>query len=110
VAKDRATTGEEAAMAYGLVLTFDSVSEEQYWAVNQELGIDRNGVGDYPPGLLVHVGGPTADGGWVVTEVWADKAAQGEFMQTRLGRALAAAGVPQPSHMIETDAVNFWTA
>ncbi|MBI2704595.1 MAG: hypothetical protein HYX32_04800 [Actinobacteria bacterium] len=93
-------------MAYGLVLVFDGASEEQYWSVNEKLGIDRDGKGDYPPGLIVHLGGATPSG-WVVTEVWDTKDSQVAFMESQLGAALQASGVPAPSQVIETDAVNF---
>jgi hypothetical protein len=96
-------------MAYGLVLVFDGVTEEHYWSVNEKLGIDRSGSGDYPAGLLVHLGGPTANG-WVVSEVWDAKASQLAFMEGRLGQALAASGVPAPTQVIETDSANFQIA
>jgi hypothetical protein len=92
-------------MAYGLVLVFDGVDEDKYWAVNEKLGIGRDGKGDYPPGLLTHVGGPTPTG-WVVIELWDTKSSQEQFMASRLGAALEAAGVPAPSQVIETGAVN----
>ena len=92
-------------MAYGLTLAFDNVTEDQYWAVNEKLGIGRDGKGDYPPGLVTHLGGPTTNG-WVVMEVWESKGAQEAFMGSRLGAALEAAGVPAPSQVIDTDPVN----
>ncbi len=92
-------------MAYGLTLVFEGVGENEYWAVNEKLGINRDGNGDYPKGLVTHLGGPTPNG-WVVMEVWESKASQEEFMATRLGAALGAAGVPAPAQLIETNAVN----
>jgi hypothetical protein len=92
-------------MAYGLMLAFENVNEDHYWAVNEKLGIGRDGKGDYPKGLISHLGGPTANG-WVVMEVWQSKADQEAFMATRLGAALGAAGVPAPAQLIETNAVN----
>lgn len=92
-------------MAYGLVLVFEGVGEDQYWAVNEKMGIDRTGKGDYPSGLIVHSGGPTPTG-WVVSEVWDAKDSQVAFMETRLGPALQSVGVPPPSQVIETDTVN----
>jgi hypothetical protein len=92
-------------MAYGLTLVFENVGEDQYWAVNEKLGIGRDGKGDYPSGLISHLGGPTPTG-WVVMEVWQSKADQEAFMASRLGAALGAAGVPAPAQLIETEAVN----
>jgi hypothetical protein len=97
-------------MSYGIVLEFNGVSQAQYDAINGKLGIDSvSGKGDWPPGLISHAAGPVAGGGWVVTEVWESKAAQEAFMSSRLGAELAAAGVPAPSHVIETDLVSYHT-
>lgn len=95
-------------MAYGITLAFDGVTEDQYWAVNDRLGIARDGSGDWPDGLLSHTGGPT-DAGWVVTEVWESKGHQEQFMASRLGAALGEESVPPPSQVIESDLVNYQT-
>ena len=96
-------------MAYGLVLTFDGVTEEQYWAVNAHLGINRDGSGDWPDGLVTHSGGPTASG-WVVSEIWVSKADHEQFMASRLGPALGAVGLPAPApaQIIESELVNVY--
>lgn len=96
-------------MAYGIVLRFDGVGEDQYWAVNDKLGINRDGSGDWPEGILSHTGGPTEDGGWVVAEVWETKANQEAFMAGRLGAALGEVGVPAPAQVIESNLVNYQT-
>lgn len=93
-------------MSYGLVLVFDGVTEQDYWAVNDKLGIDRDGNGPWPAGMKFHAGGPTANGGWVVIEQWDSKASQEAFMANRLGPALGAVGVKAPSQVIETETVN----
>jgi hypothetical protein len=95
-------------MAYGIVLTFDGVGEDQYWAVNEKLGINRDGTGDWPAGILSHTGGPTATG-WIVAEIWNSKADQEAFMGGRLGAALGAVGLPEPTQVIESDLVNYQT-
>jgi len=41
-----------------------------------------------------------------VIEKWESKAAQEAFMGSRLGAAIAAAGVPAPVQIIETNTVN----
>jgi hypothetical protein len=77
-----------------LILEFTGVDASAYAAVNAQLGIDMNtGTGDWPAGLLSHAAGTADDGAFVVTEVWASRADQQAFMESRLGRALAAAGV-----------------
>ena len=95
-------------MSYGIVLVFDGVGADQYWAVNDRLGIKPDGSGDWPAGILSHTGGPTATG-WVVTEVWNSKADQEAFMASRLGSALGAVGLPSPSQVIESELVNYQT-
>lgn len=93
-------------MSYLIVIAFEGVSEADYWAVNDKLGINRDGTGNWPEGLMSHAGGPTANGGWVVVEKWESKAAQEAFMGGRLGAALAEVGLPAPSQVIETETVN----
>ena len=73
--------------------------------MNAKLGINPDGTGDWPDGLVSHSAGPTGTG-WVVTEVWAVKADQEAFMTGRLGEALGAIGVPAPVQVIESDLVN----
>jgi hypothetical protein len=85
---------------------FEGVSEEQYWSVNEKLGIGRDGKGDYPPGLLVHAGGPRPTG-WMVSEIWESKGLQEAFMASRLGEALQVVGVPPPTQVLDTETVNF---
>ncbi|MCU1454728.1 MAG: hypothetical protein JWN46_2874 [Acidimicrobiales bacterium] len=91
-------------MSYGIVLVFDGVTEDQYWAVNDKLGIERSGAGDWPEGLDVHVAGSSGSS-WVVSELWTSKDAQEHFMTSRLGAALGAVGLPQPQ-VFEVDVVN----
>ena len=95
-------------MPYGIVLVFDGVGADQYWAVNERLGINPDGSGNWPDGILSHAGGSTATG-LVVTEVWNSKADQEAFMASRLGAALAEVGLPAPAQVIESDLVNYRT-
>jgi hypothetical protein len=84
-------------MVAELILEFEGVTEEQYHAVNEELGIDaETGEGDWPKGLLIHAAGLNADGNLVVTEVWDSVEQQEEFMHSRLGEALGKGGVSGP--------------
>ena len=92
-------------MGYGIALVFQGVGEADYWAVNDQLGIAAGGTDNYPSGLITHAAGPTPDG-WMVIEVWDSKSSQEKFMAERLGAALAAAGVPAPSGVMEIDTVN----
>jgi hypothetical protein len=77
-----------------LVLEFDGVGVSQYNEVNAELGIDQaTGEGNWPPGLLTHIGAAAEGGNLIVVEVWQSRKAQEEFMSSRLGSALAAGGI-----------------
>jgi hypothetical protein len=86
-------------MAEALILEFSGVKVDDYRAVNALLGIDADtGEGDWPAGLLNHIGA-TSDGGLVVFEVWDSQASQGAFMADRLGPALGKAGVSAPTRV-----------
>lgn len=82
-------------MPAGIILQFPSgVSEADYDAVSAKLGWNpRTGEGDWPAGLKFHVAG-ASDDGWVVTEIWDSREAQGAFLESRLGPSLA--GLPEP--------------
>jgi hypothetical protein len=81
-------------MAEAVILEFTGIGSTEYDAVNEKLGIDpKTGSGDWPAGLDTHVAGYADDGTFVVAEVWSTREAQAEFMQSRLGAALAAGGV-----------------
>jgi hypothetical protein len=81
-------------MAELLVLEFDGVDETDYAKVNAQLGLDpETGAGEWPAGLITHLTGLGEDGLGYVVEVWQSQQAQAEFMQSRLGPAMAAGGV-----------------
>ena len=70
-----------------------------YPKVNEALGLDPDaGRGDWPQGLVSHVGGG-GDGTVIVVEVWASRAQQEEFMASRLGPALGEVGIPAPKRI-----------
>jgi hypothetical protein len=69
-----------------------------YPKVNGILGLDPNaGTGEWPKGLLTHLGGG-GDGTVAVVEVWESRADQETWM-AKLGPALAQAGVAEPKRM-----------
>jgi hypothetical protein len=81
-------------MAEALILEFAGMTETEYEAVSDQLGIDmQTGEGEWPPGLVSHAAGTADDGTFVVTEIWATRADHGAFLDSRLGPALAAGGV-----------------
>ena len=88
-------------MAEGLILEFDGLGVEDYRRVNELLGIDMDsGEGDWPSGLLTHVGG-AKDGGLIVFELWSSQADQERFLADRLGPALSQAGIEGPPARME---------
>jgi hypothetical protein len=95
-------------MAYGLIYEFpNTVGEKEYNAVNEKLGIDSNDPkSNWPKGLLTHSSGKTSDGVFWLYESWDSKASQQAFMDSRLGPALGAVGVPAPAQLIELDLIN----
>ena len=92
-------------MSYGIVLVFEGIDESHYWGVNERLGVNRDGTGDWPEGMEIHVGTKTSNG-LVVTEVWASKAHHERFMSERLGAALADAQVPPPAQILDGELLN----
>ncbi len=84
-------------MASEVILEFDGVGEDEYFAVNKVLGIDAlSGDGDWPDGMLFHSAGLDGDGTFVVTEVWESVEDQESFMKNRLASALAKGGITKP--------------
>ena len=70
-----------------------------YAEVNGILGLDpTTGSGDWPTGLLSHLGG-ASDGTVVVVEAWQSRGEQESWMTDKLGPALGQAGVGQPKRM-----------
>jgi hypothetical protein len=65
-------------------------SREIYERVLERLGLER------PAGGILHVAGPSPDGGWRVIEVWESEEDARRFLRERLAPALAAAGASGP--------------
>src|SRR3954454_15363737 len=85
-------------MAAAVIIEFDGVEAEHYWAVNRLLGIDIvDGTENFPEGMIAHYGGQAEDGRLIVSEVWASQEAQADFMESRLAKALAEGGVGAPT-------------
>jgi hypothetical protein len=89
---------ETPRMAEVIVIEIDC-DPALYPKVNDVLGLDpASGAGDWPKGLVSHVGGG-GDGTVVVVEVWESRADQESWMESKLGPALGQVGVPQPKRM-----------
>jgi hypothetical protein len=80
-------------MAIMMILEWEGVTPDQYARVNDTMGI--RGDADAPEGLISHVAAIDADGGMTIVDLWASEQALGEFVETRLGPALAEVGIPE---------------
>ncbi|MCW2998271.1 MAG: hypothetical protein JWN65_1820 [Solirubrobacterales bacterium] len=81
-------------MAIAMLVDNPEVSKEIYDRIRQELGL-----GDKPAGGILHVAGPSPDGGWRVVEVWDSQEDADRFFEERLAPAFKAVGVtgrPEP--------------
>jgi hypothetical protein len=65
-------------------------SQEIYEKVRQQAGLDR------PGGGVLHVAGPSPNGGWRVIEVFESEDAAKRFVKERLAPAFQAVGAPLP--------------
>lgn len=84
-------------MAVQVILEFEGVTTDEYYAVNRELGINETtGEGDWPEGLITHAAGLDNDGDLVVVEVWDTAEHQRAFLESRLGAALVKGGITGP--------------
>jgi hypothetical protein len=95
---------EEAEMAIAMLIDNPEGSQEMYDKVLEHLALDGK-----PAGGILHVAGPSPNGGWRVVEVWESKEAAQRFVVEQLNPALEAAGSagqPEPefwpvhNHMI----------
>lgn len=82
-------------MAIAVFLDFPGVTERQYDDVCRELndGQPLTALADWPEkGLLTHLAGPSATGGWRIVDVWESEEAFDRFSQ-KLMLALEKVGV-----------------
>src|SRR5215831_15482325 len=81
-------------MAELLILEFEGVSEADYRRVSAQLGIDVDtGKEEWPAGQITHLAALGEGGRAFVVESWTSCEAQAEFMQNRLGAAMAQGGM-----------------
>jgi hypothetical protein len=82
---------KEIEMAVGLRIKFANGTQEQYDAVNAQMGIDENP----PDGLIFHAAGPIEDG-WGVIDFWESRGHFDQFQASRLGPAIQELGDRAP--------------
>jgi hypothetical protein len=78
-------------MAELLITEIDGIGEAEYDQVNAELGVDTNGGGDWPDGLIAHTAA-TTEKGLIVIEIWESREAQ-EAEMPKLGAAIQKTGL-----------------
>ncbi len=86
-------------MAVGLRIKFAEGTQEQYEAVNAQLGVEEN----LPDGMIFHSAGPI-EGGWGVIDFWESREHFDRFQESRLGPAigeLGDRGMPGPPDIKE---------
>jgi hypothetical protein len=92
-------------MATGLWISFADGTEEQYNAVNDQMGVEENP----PDGLIFHAAGAFGEG-WSVIDFWESREHFDRFMQERLGPAIEELGdqaPPGPPSVKEFPVSNF---
>lgn len=86
-------------MAIGFVMQFSGVGVDGYNEAMRNLELESPGVrgveNDWPDGIIGHFAGSN-ENGWCVVDVWESPEKFDAFMQSRLGPAMAKAGLPEP--------------
>jgi hypothetical protein len=77
---------EETAMAIAMLVDNPQGSQELYERLRKQLGLEA------PAGGILHVAGPSPNGGWRVVEVFETEEEAGRFVKERFGPALEAVG------------------
>lgn len=69
-------------------------TQEQYDAASQQIGVTPDNL---PEGGLLHVAGPSPDGGWRVVEIWESEEAARKFDEERVEPVLRQVGIERPA-------------
>jgi hypothetical protein len=77
-------------MAIAMLVDNPKGSQEIYDRVREQLGLAK------PAGGILHVAGPSPNGGWRVLELWESEEDAKRFVNERLLPAFEAAGAPAP--------------
>ena len=77
-------------MPVAMMVDHPQGSQEIYDQVRQEVGLER------PAGGVLHVAGPSPNGGWRVIEVFDSEDSAKRFVMERLAPAFQAIGAPPP--------------
>jgi hypothetical protein len=77
-------------MAVAMMVDNPEGSQETYERVREQLGLEK------PAGGIIHLAGPSPNGGWRVIEVWESEEDAKLFAKERLVPAFEAVGAPAP--------------
>ncbi len=77
-------------MAVAIVIENPNGSQEIYEKARAEISLER------PAGGILHVAGPSPNGGWRVVEVFESEDEARRFLKERLAPAFKAVGAPPP--------------
>ena len=77
-------------MAVAMLIDNPTGSQEIYEQLRERIGLDK------PAGGIVHVAGPSPNGGWRVIEIWETEEDAKRFLAERLGPAAEAVGTAPP--------------
>jgi len=77
-------------MAVAMLIDNPNGSKEIYEQLRERIGLDK------PAGGVLHVAGPSPNGGWRVIEIWESEEDAKRFLAERLGPAAEAVGTPPP--------------
>lgn len=78
-------------MAIGLRIKFADGTQDQYEAVNNQMGVEEN----RPEGMIFHAAGPI-ENGWGVIDFWESREHFDRFLESRLGPAIQELGDRAP--------------
>lgn len=77
-------------MAVAMMVENPEGSQELYEQIRAQLGLEK------PAGGIIHIAGPSPNGGWRVVEVWESEEEANRFLQDRFFPALRLLGFSGP--------------
>ena len=80
-------------MAFMRMFDNPNVTQEQYDAVSERVGVSADNM---PDGGILHAAGQGPDGGWRVVEIWESEEAARKFDEERVEPMLQQAGIEHP--------------
>jgi hypothetical protein len=102
---EQTRSGGSAPVEFVQIISIPGVTAEDFHALDAAV---LGPSGEVPDECVYHVNGALADS-YVVLDYWSSKAARDEFMQTRVGPAMQAAGIDAQPSIEELDVHNSLT-